>query len=169
LPLALASTVNLSFRPCQYQRSYFYSIQTFRCFEKKIGLPLRESCGLTVIGKVIVLAHSHSLIHSNNSVLFLSFSLSLVSSYQRLQSQQINCCWPSPAQLFLVTGSMSICVFFADFRFFGNGASSLTKEVSVFLCRRYVCCTVVSVVLFISPHGVNTESTWYCADCTSPR
>jgi hypothetical protein len=27
---------------------------------------------------------------------------------------------------------------------FRNGASSSTKEGSVFLCRRYVCCTVVS-------------------------
>jgi hypothetical protein len=32
-----------------------------------------------------------------------------------------------------------------------NGASSSTKEVSVFLCRRYVCCTIISAALSWGP------------------
>jgi hypothetical protein len=31
-----------------------------------------------------------------------------------------------------------------DMYMFGNAATSWTREVSVFLCRRYVCCAVVS-------------------------
>jgi hypothetical protein len=37
---------------------------------------------------------------------------------------------------------------------FRNGASSSTKEGSVFLCRRYVCCTAVSARVYPRCHGV---------------
>jgi hypothetical protein len=37
---------------------------------------------------------------------------------------------------------------------FGNAATSWTREVSVFLCRRYVCCAVVSAWVYALCHGV---------------
>jgi hypothetical protein len=37
---------------------------------------------------------------------------------------------------------------------FRNWASSSTKEVSVFLCKRYVCCIVVSAQVYPRCHGV---------------
>jgi hypothetical protein len=42
----------------------------------------------------------------------------------------------------------------SDMYVFRNGASSSTKEGSVFLCRRYVCCTVVSAWVHPRCHGV---------------
>jgi hypothetical protein len=60
---------------------------------------------------------------------------------------RLNCCWHSSAQSFFVSGLVEIydqefcsllCVYV-----FRNGASSSTKEGSVFICRRYVGCTVV--------------------------
>jgi hypothetical protein len=41
-----------------------------------------------------------------------------------------------------------------DMYVFRNGASSSTKEGSVFLYRRYVCCTVVSVRVYPRCRGV---------------
>jgi hypothetical protein len=40
---------------------------------------------------------------------------------------------------------------------FRNGTSSLTKEESVFLCRRHVCCTVVSARVYDRCHGVHVK------------
>jgi hypothetical protein len=42
-----------------------------------------------------------------------------------------------------------------DIYVFRNGASSSTKEESVFQCRRYVCCTVVSAPVYTRCHGVH--------------
>jgi hypothetical protein len=39
-----------------------------------------------------------------------------------------------------------------DMYVFRNGTSSSTKEGSVFLCRRYVCCTVVSARVYPRCH-----------------
>jgi hypothetical protein len=41
-----------------------------------------------------------------------------------------------------------------DMYVFRNGAPSSTKEGSVFLCRHYVCCTVVSARVYPRCHGV---------------
>jgi hypothetical protein len=41
-----------------------------------------------------------------------------------------------------------------DMCVFRNGASSSTKERSVFLCRHCVCCTVVSARIYLRCHGV---------------
>jgi hypothetical protein len=41
-----------------------------------------------------------------------------------------------------------------DMYVFRNGASS-TKEGSVFLCRRYICCTIVSARVYPRCHGVD--------------
>jgi hypothetical protein len=40
---------------------------------------------------------------------------------------------------------------------FHNGVSSLTREGSFFLCRRYVCCTVVSAPVYSRCHGVQVS------------
>jgi hypothetical protein len=37
---------------------------------------------------------------------------------------------------------------------FQNGVSSSTKEGSVSLCKRYVCCTAVSARVYLRYHGV---------------
>jgi hypothetical protein len=50
-----------------------------------------------------------------------------------------------------------------DMYVFRNGASSSTKEGSVFLCRRYVCCTVVSARVYPRRHGVQVT-----VDCVHP-
>jgi hypothetical protein len=42
---------------------------------------------------------------------------------------------------------------------FANGASFSTKEGSVFLCRHYICCTVVSARVYPRCHGV--QATMY--------
>jgi hypothetical protein len=47
-----------------------------------------------------------------------------------------------------------ICYSFLDMYVFRNRASSSTKEGSVFLCRRYVCCTVVSARVYPRCHGI---------------
>jgi hypothetical protein len=41
-----------------------------------------------------------------------------------------------------------------DMYMFRNGASTSTKEGSVFLCRYYVCCTVVSAQVYLCCHGI---------------
>jgi hypothetical protein len=56
--------------------------------------------------------------------------------------------WSSSARPFVASGFFEIhdqdfCSF-PDMYVFRNGASSSTKEGSVFLFRRYVCCTAVS-------------------------
>jgi hypothetical protein len=48
-----------------------------------------------------------------------------------------------------------------DMYVFRSGTSSLTKEESVFLCRRYVCCTVVPARAYPRCHGV--QVTMGCA------
>jgi hypothetical protein len=50
---------------------------------------------------------------------------------------------------------------------FRNGASSSTKEGSVFLCRRYVCCTAVSARVYPRCHGVQVTVGSVC-HCTVP-
>jgi hypothetical protein len=51
---------------------------------------------------------------------------------------------------------------------FRNGASSSTKEVSMFLCRRYVCCTVVLARVYLRCHGVQvTMDSVHLCHCTS--
>jgi hypothetical protein len=58
----------------------------------------------------------------------------------------VNCYWPSPA---VIPGFSLLEIHDQDFYsvldmyVFRNGACSSTKEGSVFLCRRYICCTVV--------------------------
>jgi hypothetical protein len=49
---------------------------------------------------------------------------------------------------------------------FRNGASSSTKEGSVFLCRRYVCCTAVSARVYPRCHGVQVTVGSVC-HCTT--
>jgi hypothetical protein len=53
-----------------------------------------------------------------------------------------------------------------DMYVFRNGASSSTKEGSVFLCRRYVCCTVVSARGYPRCHGVQVTVGSVC-HCTT--
>jgi hypothetical protein len=51
-----------------------------------------------------------------------------------------------------------------DMYVFRNGASSLSREGSVFLCRHYVCCTVVSARVY--PRGHSIQSLWsLCTLC----
>jgi hypothetical protein len=65
---------------------------------------------------------------------------------------RLNCCWSSQAQSFLssVFSRPMTKDFYShlDMHVFRNGASSSTKEGSVFLCRRYVCCTTVSAWVY---------------------
>jgi hypothetical protein len=41
-----------------------------------------------------------------------------------------------------------------DMYVFQNGASSLTKEGPVFLCRCYICCTIVSAWVYMWCHNI---------------
>jgi hypothetical protein len=41
-----------------------------------------------------------------------------------------------------------------DIYLFRNETSSSTKEGSVFLCRHYICCTIVSAWVYTCCHGV---------------
>jgi hypothetical protein len=50
-----------------------------------------------------------------------------------------------------------------DMYVFRNGASSSTKEGSVFLCRHHICCTVVSARIYPRCHGVQVTM-----DCVHP-
>jgi hypothetical protein len=45
-----------------------------------------------------------------------------------------------------------------DMYVFRNGASSSTKEGSVFLRRRYVCCAIVSARVYPRCHGVQVTT-----------
>jgi hypothetical protein len=73
---------------------------------------------------------------------------------------RLNCYWPSPAQSFLASvssGSMTKIFYLyspLDMYVFRNGASSSTRDGSIFLCRRYVYCTVVSAWEYPRCHGV---------------
>jgi hypothetical protein len=52
-----------------------------------------------------------------------------------------------------------------DTHVFRNGASSSKKEGSVFLCRRYVCCAVVSAQAYPRCHGVRVTGLSQCILC----
>jgi hypothetical protein len=75
---------------------------------------------------------------------------------------RLNCCLFSPAPSFSASGLVEICAqdccSLLDMCVFGSGASSSTREGSVFLCRRYVCCTVVSVRVYPRCHGVQVTT-----------
>jgi hypothetical protein len=43
---------------------------------------------------------------------------------------------------------------FLDLYVFQNGAFSLTREGSIFLSRRYICCNVVSAQVYLCCHGI---------------
>jgi hypothetical protein len=54
-----------------------------------------------------------------------------------------------------------------DMFVFRNGASSSTKEGSVFLCRRYACCTAVSARVYRLCHGAQvTADLCFLCQCT---
>jgi hypothetical protein len=78
----------------------------------------------------------------------------------------VNCCRPSPAQSFVASVSSrsmnKISVPLLDMYVFRNGASSSTREGSVFMCRRYVCCTVVSARAYPRCHGVQVTVDCHC-------
>jgi hypothetical protein len=77
------------------------------------------------------------------------------SSSQIWSAGRLKCCWTSPAQSFFVSGLFEIHdQSFVLCYVFRNGASSSTKEGSVFLLRRYVCCTAVSAREYPRCHGV---------------
>jgi hypothetical protein len=100
--------------------------------------------------------------------LTISTSVPLLHSW-RLPCNQVNCCC-STAQSLLVpspTGPAVVIPVFSlldilnqnvypllDMFVFRNMAFSSTTEGSVFLCRRYVCCTVVSARVYLRSHGV---------------
>jgi hypothetical protein len=101
-------------------------------------------------------------------VLHISLLLSTWNSQQQLLSAAdlksfivvglSNSFWSSPAQSFLASGLVEIynqdfCSL-RDMYMFWNGASSSTRKRSVFLCRRYVCCTAVSAWVYPRCHGV---------------
>jgi hypothetical protein len=91
---------------------------------------------------------------------------------------QLNCCWPSPAQSILIVNLVGQSVkrllafssstitglslleipdqnFYSllGMKFFQNGASSLTMEGLVFLCRRSICCTPASAWVYLRCHS----------------
>jgi hypothetical protein len=74
LLLALTSTVVLGFEPRRDPWPYFYSFQTFTCFE--MGPPFRQEvgsdycwslqlyCGVTLLALALICNHSNTLTHS---------------------------------------------------------------------------------------------------------
>jgi hypothetical protein len=75
---------------------------------------------------------------------------------QTLPFGWLNCCWPAPVVIphFSLLKTHS----FLDVYVFWNEASSLTKEGLVFLCRHYVCCTRVSVQVYLCCHSVQVTT-----------
>jgi hypothetical protein len=64
-----------------------------------------------------------------------------------------SCCWPSQAFWLLLEVHDQIFYYLLDMYVFRNGASSSTKEGSVFPCRRYVYFTLVSAQVYLRCHG----------------
>jgi hypothetical protein len=65
---------------------------------------------------------------------------------------RLNCCWilqHSHSCLQSPRDTWTRFLFYPR-----HGASSSTRELSVFLCRRYVCCTAVSARVYPRCHGV---------------
>jgi hypothetical protein len=81
----------------------------------------------------------------------------------RLSVGRSNCCWSSPAQSFLASGLVEIydqgfCSL-QKLYVFRSGAYLWRGEGSVFMCRRYVCCT--SIECYIAAGLCQHSDSWF--------